>query len=138
MLADLGAGGDAAEDAVDKLASVGAAEGLGQLDRLVDGRLEGNAGQVENLEAGDSQQGALHFGHLVEAPVTGGLLELGIDLGLVVANALDQGAGEIRRFGIGPRLGDMVLERSFYTSTVILELEEHLERELAGQVAAAH
>ena len=47
-------------------------------------------------------------------------------------------AGIVGHLRIGARLGDMVLERSFRIASVVLELEEHLERELTGQVAPSH
>src|SRR5438552_13246016 len=87
MPSDLGVGGDAPKDAIDELARVRTAEGLCQLDRFVDGRLERDAGQVANLETRDSQQGALHLRHLVETPVTRSLRQVGIDLGLMVADS---------------------------------------------------
>src|SRR2546421_393588 len=130
--------GDAPKDAIDELARVRTAEGLRQLDRFVDGRLERDAGQVANLETRDSQQGALHLRHLVETPVTRSLRQVGIDLGLMVADSLDQGAGELRHFGISARLGDMILKRSFRIAAVGLQLEQHFEGELAGRVAPSH
>src|SRR5438309_11894316 len=62
-------GRDFPQDAVYELAGIRTAEGLGQLDRLVDRRFQRNARQEPDLVGGNPEQGALDLGHLVEAPV---------------------------------------------------------------------
>src|SRR5436309_42022 len=101
-----------------------AMSGTAEYGFRISGTGPADAGQVANLETRDSQQGALHLRHLVETPVTRSLRQVGIDLGLMVADSLDQGAGELRHFGISARLGDMILKRSFRIAAVGLQLEQ--------------
>src|ERR1700674_443219 len=137
-MADLGVGSNPAQDAIHELAVVRTTEGLGQLDRFVDRGLQRDTGQITDLKGRDAQKGPFHLCHLVETPIARRLREQHIDLGLVIAHPLDQHPGKLRHLGIRPGFGDVILEGSLRVAAVALELEQHFERELAGQVTPSH
>src|SRR5437879_1471709 len=90
-------GNEPVEHAVHVLVTVGAAEVLGELDRLVDHDLVGDIGRVFQLERREQQDAALHRRELFELAI-----EHGRDQALERSGVLDRALQEPREIlGVG-------------------------------------
>src|SRR5712691_5336084 len=127
--------GHPAEDAVDEPPGIFAGEGLGQLDRLVDGGLRRHLPVDRDLVDRDAQDDAVHLRHLLEPPVLGGLAQDRVEAVPIVDHAVDQLArkvGDVIRRGA---LGGVVEENLLGVVSCAFELKEDLERQLPCLVA---
>src|SRR6185436_14002358 len=126
------------QDPVDERAGVLGGELLGDVDRLVD-RDEGrDILAVEEFVGGQPQDVAVDRRHALELPVLGDLLDLAVDLGPLLAAAVDELAGEVEHLGVarGRRQGLVDLVEDLVPAEV--ELVHELESQLAGLGALSH
>src|SRR5690554_1078823 len=77
------------EHPVDELVAVGGAEGLGQLDALVDDHPVGHVEALLQLVGGQAQDGQLHRVQIADRPVQAGREQL-VDLAAVVQHTVEQ------------------------------------------------
>src|SRR6266852_942903 len=130
--------GDATQDAVDEAPGLVAREGLGELDRFVDGGFGRYAAVDGDLVNGDAKHDAVHLGHLVELPVVGGLAKDSVQFLPVGDDPAHQLAGKGRDVG-GRRALTRVIEQDLLGIVIrSLELEQDLERQLPGLVPLPH
>src|SRR5713226_9617802 len=120
--------GDATQHAVDEASRLVAREGLGELDRFVDGGFGRYAAVDRDLVYGDTKHDAVHLGHLVELPVVGGLAEDGVQFLPVGYDPTHQLAGKGRDVR-GRRALTRVIEQHLLGIIIrSLELKQDLER----------
>src|SRR5260370_29766745 len=126
--------GDATQDAIDEAPRLIAREGLGKLDRFVDGGLSRYAAVDRDLVDGDTKHDAVHLSHLVELPVVGGLAEDGVQFLPIGDDPTHQLAGKSRDVG-GRRALTRVIEQGLLGVIIrSLALKQDLERQLPGLV----
>src|SRR5712691_4763909 len=126
--------GDPTQDAVDEAAGFVAREGLGQLDRFIDGGLGRHAAIDGDLVDGYSQHDAVDLGHLVELPVVGRFAEDCIQFLSVGDDAAYELAGKSRDVGGRCALTRVIQQDLLGIVIRGFELEEDLERQLPGLV----
>src|SRR5216684_749058 len=126
--------GDATQDAVDEASRLVAREGLGELDRFVDGGFGRYAAVDRDLVYGDTKNDAVNIGHQVELTVDRGLAEDGVQFLPVGYDPTHQLAGKGRDVR-GRRALTRVIEQHLLGIIIrSLELKQDLERQLPGLV----
>src|SRR2546422_8943752 len=110
------------QDSVDELSAVLRAEGLGDLDRLVDGDLGGNVGKIKKLADAHLQKELVDDRDPVVLPVSDLCLDEAFDFRLVADDFLDQPFCKLKA----------LLVRVKVSENVFQDARDGLLRELVG------
>src|SRR6185436_18769983 len=133
-----GAQPDVVEDAVDKGAGVLGGELLGDVDRLVDRDQGRDVLSIEELVGRQAEDVAVDRRHALELPVLGDFFDLAVDLGSLLAAAVNELAGEVEHLGVAAGRGEGGIDLVEDLVAAEVQLVHQLEGQLAGLGALSH
>src|ERR1700693_3339863 len=130
--------GNVVDDAVNEAARALVAEGLRQLDRLIDRHARRNVGHMEQLEHGEAKNIVIDARQALHRPMLERVGDLLVEFALLFAHALDERVGEHAHLavvigGLEQRREVIARRPAAYVDSI-----KSLERQLAAHVSASH